>query len=528
MNKTKLQAHKGVASECPENTLSAFKLAIHQGYDVIELDLGYTLDKKIVVLHDNSINRTARINNEKLEEKTYIYDLTYSELDKYDFGIWFSNKFKGEKIPLFKDVLELVKKNNIRLKIDNKIQAFPLDILDILFLEIESFSDYISITSNNLGFIKKCLNKNNKIAIDYDGEVTEEILKELSEILPNDKLTVWLPYECKNTSWVKIPFASNDLVTLVKKYARLGIWLISDYRDYEKVIEEFSPDIVETDGTIKPVKNEGLIYDMHTHSKNSHDSKCEVMEMASIAKEKGIKGLAVTDHCDVEYFETLDLKSIVSGSIKDATSIKDNSVEVLKGIEVGEAIWNLDVTQDILNSFNFDVVIGSIHATRFEGLTKPYSRIDFSKLEEKVIIDYIKQYFIDMKEMVMHCDIDILAHLTCPFRYINGKYERNISPRIFEDEIKEILEYIIKHKICLEVNTSCIYENSKYNSLMPEEWIIELYKEMGGYLITLASDAHIASNCANNFMEVVRVLKEIGFKYIYYYKDRYPIQCFIK
>lgn len=528
MNKIRLQAHKGVASECPENTLSAFRLAILQEYDVIELDLGYTLDKKIVVLHDNSINRTARFNNKKIEEKTYIYNLSYSELDKYDFGIWFSNKFKDEKIPLFKDVLKLAKENNIRLKIDNKIQAFPKEILDIFFSEIESFSDCISITSNNLEFIRKCLNKNNKIAIDYDGEVTEDVLKELSEILPNDKLTVWLPYECKNTSWVKIPFASNDLVNLVKKYAHLGIWLISDYSDYIKVVEEFSPDIVETDGTIKPIKNSGIIYDMHTHSKNSHDSKCEVREMASIAKERKIKGIAVTDHCDVEYFETLDLKNIINGSIKDATSIKDNSVEVLKGIEVGEAIWNLDVTKDILKSFDFDVVIGSIHAVRYEGLSKPYSRIDFSNLEKEVVLDYLKQYFIDMKEMIMCCDIDILAHLTCPFRYINGKYSLNISPILFKDEIKEILEYIIKHKICLEVNTSCIYENSKYNSLMPEEWIIELYKEMGGYLISLASDAHIASNCANNFMEVVKVLKEIGFKYIYYYKDRYPIQCFIK
>lgn len=44
--KTKLQAHKGVASECPENTMSAFRCAAVQGYDVIELDLEYTSDEK--------------------------------------------------------------------------------------------------------------------------------------------------------------------------------------------------------------------------------------------------------------------------------------------------------------------------------------------------------------------------------------------------------------------------------------------------------------------------------------------------
>ena len=58
--KTKLQAHKGVASECPENTMSAFRCAAVQGYDVIELDLEYTSDEKIVVMHDSYLNRTAR------------------------------------------------------------------------------------------------------------------------------------------------------------------------------------------------------------------------------------------------------------------------------------------------------------------------------------------------------------------------------------------------------------------------------------------------------------------------------------
>lgn len=528
MNKIKLQAHKGVASECPENTLSAFTLAILQGYDVIELDLGYTLDKKIVVLHDNSINRTSRINGEKLDKKTYIYDLTYEELNKYDFGIWFSNKFKNEKIPLFSEVLELAKTNNIRLKIDNKIQTFPIDILDIFFLEIKDYSKYISITSNNLDFIKECLRRNSDIAIDYDGVVEEEILKELTLILPDDKLIVWLPYECKNTSWVKIPFASKQLVDLVKKYSRLGIWLISDYEDYLNVINDFEPYIIETNGIIKPEKNSGYIYDMHTHSKNSHDSKCEVVEMMKEAKNKKFKGIATTDHCDVEYFDTLDLKKIVKGSYCDIVSAFDNEIEALKGIEVGEAIWNMQVTEDILKSFDFDVVIGSIHAVRYEGLKKPYSRIDFSKIDKETIIEYLDQYFIDMQEMIKICDIDILAHLTCPFRYINGKYEQNISPMLFKEKIKEILEFIIKHKICLEINTSCLYEGSKYNCLLPEEWIITLYKDMGGYLISLASDAHISENCGNKFDIVLKKLKAMGFKYIYYYKNRFPIQCLIK
>lgn len=54
------QAHRGVSCEAPENTMSAFIAAVKQGYDVIELDPAMTKDGKFVVLHDETINRTAR------------------------------------------------------------------------------------------------------------------------------------------------------------------------------------------------------------------------------------------------------------------------------------------------------------------------------------------------------------------------------------------------------------------------------------------------------------------------------------
>ena len=60
---------------------------------------------------------------------------------------------------------------------------------------------------------------------------------------------------------------------------------------------------------------------------------------------------------------------------------------------------------------------------------------------------------------------------------------------------------------------------------MPEQWIIELYKELGGHLITLGSDAHISENSANMFGKAYSALKQIGFESIYYYKNRYPVQC---
>lgn len=251
----KLQAHKGVASDCPENTIASFECAAFQGYDVIELDLDYTLDKKIVVLHDSTINNTARnADGSKIESEIRISDITYERAFEFDFGIWFSEDFRGERLPLFKQVLQLVFKSGIKLKIDNKIMAFPEDVLDIFFEEIRGYEEFVSVTSNELDFVKKCLNRNAKLSIDYDGLIDESILMALIELLPCDRLTVWLPYKSEATSWVTIPFADTEAVELIKRYARLGLWIINDCKTFASAVGEFSPYIVETDGTVKPLR----------------------------------------------------------------------------------------------------------------------------------------------------------------------------------------------------------------------------------------------------------------------------------
>ena len=102
---------------------------------------------------------------------------------------------------------------------------------------------------------------------------------------------------------------------------------------------------------------------------------------------------------------------------------------------------------------------------------------------------------------------DVLAHLTCPLRYINGKYKRNVSSRRYEEKIIEILKYIIENAIAMEINTSGIGNGF----LMPDEWIIKKFKDMDGYLVTLGSDTHMSQNVGNGFGEVLEILKEYGF-----------------
>ena len=120
----RLQAHRGVANEYPENTMPAFEAAVEQGYPLIELDPKYTSDGKFVILHDRSLKRTGRTADGAPVEKA-INEITYEEALTYDFGLWFGENFRGTKIPTLGEVLDLAANNpQIALKLDNVWQSF--------------------------------------------------------------------------------------------------------------------------------------------------------------------------------------------------------------------------------------------------------------------------------------------------------------------------------------------------------------------------------------------------------------------
>ena len=85
--------------------------------------------------------------------------------------------------------------------------------------------------------------------------MTVEILESLSNVLPKERLTVWLPHKNPNTSWVKTEFATKELAILVKKYARLGIWLLTTSDQLDEAIR-LDAEIIETNGQVKPDTNE--------------------------------------------------------------------------------------------------------------------------------------------------------------------------------------------------------------------------------------------------------------------------------
>ena len=92
--------HRGAPREAPENTLSSFELAIRQGADLIELDLHMSADKQLVVIHDDTVDRTT-------DGTGLVRDLSLVELRALDAGSWLRPKFRGERIPTLSEALDL-------------------------------------------------------------------------------------------------------------------------------------------------------------------------------------------------------------------------------------------------------------------------------------------------------------------------------------------------------------------------------------------------------------------------------------
>ena len=91
-------AHRGASAYTPENTFAAFDKALELGCTDMELDLRISKDGALVVMHDETVDRTTNGHGE-------VCDLTLAELQRLDAGAWYDARFAGQRIPTLEEVL---------------------------------------------------------------------------------------------------------------------------------------------------------------------------------------------------------------------------------------------------------------------------------------------------------------------------------------------------------------------------------------------------------------------------------------
>ena len=266
------------------------------------------------------------------------------------------------------------------------------------------------------------------------------------------------------------------------------------------------------------------MYDSHIHSSHSFDSEQTITELCREAIEKGMNGITITDHVMVRTFEKLNtlrgFETLFADIEHNLTLFKDQ-LKLLCGFEISEILDDPSRYDQILSLGKYDVILGSVHYVGSDSVA--YSKIRFDEhCDPQYLRDYLRQYFADVKEMILHTDIDVVCHLTCPLRYMVGVYKCDMSWKEFEPQIREILQLIIEKDLAMEINTAGYTDAEGFHSL-PDHTILTMYYKMGGRKLTLGSDSHRNRAVGRRFSELKEDLRQIGFDHYCYFEKRQAV-----
>ncbi len=256
------------------------------------------------------------------------------------------------------------------------------------------------------------------------------------------------------------------------------------------------------------------LYDYHTHTAFSDDSSTPMEKMIESAIGCGIKELAITDHHDpgfedAEFSFQLDFEPYGKAIVEAEKEYADR-ISIVKGIELGIMEGQHEEGRRVAHGFPYDFIIGSFHCLEKVDLY----RCDFSRLDVPASLE---TYYMDMNQCLKEFqDYDVVGHLTLIDRYIG----RDSDYRPYMDIIEDTLKTIIHDGKGIEINTSCFQYGS--SMWLPRKEVLDLYRQLGGEILTFGSDAHEPGQLANHFEEAYELAKSLGFRYQCAFRQRKP------
>lgn len=271
------------------------------------------------------------------------------------------------------------------------------------------------------------------------------------------------------------------------------------------------------------------IIDTHIHSDNSKDAHHSVTLICEQAVKKGVRAIAVTDHCECieyeEYNHAVTCRQSVFETVK-VRKVFEGQLAVATGVELGCPARNIDAVNDVMKN-KFDFVLASVH--RIRGKKKGFYHLDYKRDSNRPEL-LMPRYFDDIIETVEWNGFDSLAHLTYPLRCFPAEQLADFSIMQCRDQIYYILETLARNKKALEINTSGgrIVTKDIETSLFPPLEILKLFKKLGGEYVTVGSDAHSAYDVGRGIADAYDAALAAGFEYVTYYEGRVPLQLKIE
>lgn len=259
------------------------------------------------------------------------------------------------------------------------------------------------------------------------------------------------------------------------------------------------------------------MFDYHNHTDVSHDGRVKIDIMIESAIEKGLSQIAITDHYDPEYVEPeLDTEPDLDYYFDELKRVEEkyaNRITVIKGIEVGLQHHILPEVAAAVAAHPYDFVIGSFHCAEGFALYRPEYYGDRSGKDV-----YRGFYHYCLKVLEGFSDFDVMGHVNIIERYAI----QELPPfDCYRDIIEDIFKLLIERGNGIELNMSSI-RYGMGERYTPSKEMLELYKALGGEVITIGSDAHKSQDVGSDIKVGEDLLKSIGCKYRTLFKERKP------
>ena len=262
--------------------------------------------------------------------------------------------------------------------------------------------------------------------------------------------------------------------------------------------------------------------DFHLHSYHSGDSDTPMEDSIKRAIELDYTHICFTEHNDFCYpynhgedseLFTLEPESYYKEYLELSDKYK-SKIKVLFGVELGLQPICCDLNTEFVNKYPFDFIIGSSHLCKGQD---PYFPEYFENISEETAYT---EYFESIIENInCYKDFDIYGHIDYIVRYGPNK-NSNYSYIKYKDVIDELLKTVINNNKGIEINTSGLKYGLGYTH--PHKDIIKRYRELGGEIISVGSDAHVPEHIGYDFHVAKDILEEAGFKYYTIFEKRKP------
>ncbi len=257
------------------------------------------------------------------------------------------------------------------------------------------------------------------------------------------------------------------------------------------------------------------MFDFHLHSRVSFDSTAAPQDILLAAEKVGLREICFTDHYDYHSSpEKPHNLFTVEQYAKEYDSLTSSSMLIRRGMEFGLTTWNREQLDALLSERDFDFVIGSVH---FAGGFDPY---DSAYWDGKSVRDAFETYLSESLACVkIHDNFDVLGHLNYVCKSMHNPTHKPLYYADYADLCDEIMKCLVSKGKGMEINTSGV---DRVGAFLPDAPFLKRFKELGGEIVTVGSDAHVPERVGLYAKEALSVLKDI-FGYVCTFENRKPI-----